>query len=480
MQILATIASIALLFDQGLAAPEPQTPAGYGYGKKPSCPADQCFSKIRLNRPAAKIASSVCSKYIKYTATVTKTTTSSSTTTITTTTKVDETPTPPTVTSTSTVTSTPPAVTESPICATTTSTVPGTFTTSVDYIVRGAEPGLKKRAVPMVNVPSVLGAGCGSGKPFTSKISSACSCLLGTTKTKTSTATSTVSVTTTVTSTNTLAPGTTTTTTTVTDPTPTSTDCQTTTVTTTTFAGGPRTCGVPVSTYTTAASVTCSNVAPPGETNGYFRIEGGSEGNIFDGCIVAGPRNITTPSGGTHLCDGTNNNANPAPGGTLTTQIDAAGRQEGFGYDGSYSTTFQDFFITSISATTQTGNQFWGVLRNRVFTSRGGCQEQSFNGDEGLWAFDAFAPNRVFLSLSPAVAVVRPGETITVTILAGNPNNGATIPASGATLGTGSPAGADGSVQLTAPTAPGCYLYKAERTNAIRSNALYLTVADDL
>lgn len=41
MQILATIVSIALLFEQGLAAPEPQTPAGYGYGKKSSCPAGE-------------------------------------------------------------------------------------------------------------------------------------------------------------------------------------------------------------------------------------------------------------------------------------------------------------------------------------------------------------------------------------------------------------------------------------------------------
>ncbi|KAM3416282.1 hypothetical protein BST61_g7888 [Cercospora zeina] len=244
--------------------------------------------------------------------------------------------------------------------------------------------------------------------------------------------------------------------------------------------GGERTCGAPVAAYTQQASVTCPNVAPPRETNQYFRIEGGSEGNVFDGCIASGPENITTPSGGTHLCDGTNNGANPAPGGTLTTQINAAGEQEGLGFDGTYSNQFQDFFINSISQTTSTGNAFWGVLRNRVFTARGGCQEYNNNGDEGLWAFDAFAPNREFLSVSPAIAVVRPGESLTVTVLAGNPNNGAIRPAQGATLGSGSTADATGALALTAPTAPGCYLYKAERSNAIRSNALYLTVTDDL
>lgn len=119
-------------------------------------------------------------------------------------------------------------------------------------------------------------------------------------------------------------------------------------------------------------------------------------------------------------------------------------------------------------------------MRNRIFTSRGGCQEYNSNGDEGLWAFDAFAPDRAFLSLSPAVVVVRPGEAVTVTVLAGNPNNGITRPAQGATLGIGSPADANGVVIITAPTEQGCYQYKAEASNAIRSNALYLTVAEAL
>ncbi|CAK1364961.1 unnamed protein product [Cercospora beticola] len=465
MQILAAVVSLALLLEQGFASPEPPSPAGYGYGKKPSCPADECFSKIRLNKPVAKIASSVCSKYIKYTATVTKTTTTSSTTTITTTTKVVQRPTQPTITSTTTVTSTPPAVTvTNPFtCATTTKTVEEPFPTFVNYVSRGAEPDLKKRAVPTVNVPSVLGAGCGSGKPFTSKISSACSCLLGATKTRTSTATSTVSVTTTITSTSTVPVGTTTTTTTVTDPIPTSTDCQTTTVTTTTYTGA-FSCGGPISsTYTTEITRTCTNVAPPGQTNADFRIEGGSEGTIFDDCIVSGPRNVTTPSGGTHKCDGTNNNANPAPGSTLTTNA------------------VEDFSIFRISATTETGTQSWRILRNRFLRDEtGGCRLPSFNDDDNLWAFDAFAPNVGALRVFPSIAVVRPGETITVGVTSRNSRNGIDTAAQGATLGTGSTTDANGNLQLTAPTTPGCYQYKAERNNSIRSNALYLTVLDGL
>jgi len=85
------------------------------------------------------------------------------------------------------------------------------------------------------------------------------------------------------------------------------------------------TCGVPVSTYTIGAKITCSGTgATPQETVARFRIEGGSVGTIYEGCIAAGPKDITTPSGGTHKCDGTNNNANPSPGGTMNTALDAA------------------------------------------------------------------------------------------------------------------------------------------------------------
>lgn len=253
------------------------------------------------------------------------------------------------------------------------------------------------------------------------------------------------------------------------------TSCSTSTVTTYGgLCGGPA---VTAASYTTAGTYTCTQSGlAPGETNNRFRIEGGSEGNIYDGCIVSGPRNITTPSGGTRLCDGTNNNANPSPGGTFTTDIDSAGRLEGFDFDGTYSNQFQDFFISRISSTAQSGNQFWGVLRNRVFTARGGCQEQVSPNDEGLWAYDAFAPSRTFLDLDRDYAVVRPGESVAVTVLAVDPNSGNSFPAGGATLGTGSVADANGVIVFTAPSTDGCYQYKAEMTNAIRSKAFYLSV----
>jgi hypothetical protein len=149
-------------------------------------------------------------------------------------------------------------------------------------------------------------------------------------------------------------------------------------------------CGVPIQYYT-SGTVTCSNTSPSPSSNALLRIEGNdSEGTIFEGCIVSSPRQVTTPSGSTHQCDGTNNSANPSPGTTPTDQIDEAAKRIGFTYDGSYDNTFSDYFITRIGQLSQTSTQFWGLLRNEQFTPVGGCQQIVGNGDRTLWAFDVF------------------------------------------------------------------------------------------
>nr|POE63109.1 hypothetical protein CFP56_04012 [Quercus suber] len=438
---------------------------------------DKCFSSARLSPSSAKAASSYCTSFIKFTPVVTKTATATTVTTVVSTAVVNATPASVTTTQTNTIT--PAPVTVSSTCATTTSTVAGTFTTSIDYVSRSSAPGgnMNKRAQTTA-LTAQISANCGSGKSFTSAMNSACSCLLGTTKTTTTTSTKTATSTVTKTVTNTLVPQTQTTVQTITLPASTATDCQTATATTTTYPGGAGlTCGVPVSVYTTGGSITCASAASPSQTNARFRIEGGSsEGTIFDGpCIAAGPETITTPSGGSHLCDGTNGGANPAPGGTLTTAIDAAGDQNGFGFDGTYTNSFQDFFIQTIGNTAQTNNQYWGVLRQLTFTSRGGCQEYNSPG-EGLWAFDAFNAN-AFLALSSEYAVVAPGQSVTLQVLQTDGNGAALSPAAGASFAEQT-TDANGNVAFTAPTTPGCYQYKATRNGSIRSSAFYLTVAN--
>ena len=64
-----------------------------------------------------------------------------------------------------------------------------------------------------------------------------------------------------------------------------------------------------------------------------LRIEGATD-TIYEGKIGTAPGLVTTPSGGTHECDGTNNNANPNPGSTATTALQSAAGICGFGFDG--------------------------------------------------------------------------------------------------------------------------------------------------
>lgn len=191
---------------------------------------------------------------------------------------------------------------------------------------------------------------------------------------------------------------------------------------------------------------------------------------------MAGPRTITTSSGGTHLCDGTGSNggANAAPGTTITDQLDAASKLDTFPYDGTYDSAYYDYFITSIGQRPETSDQFWGVLRNDTYTSVGGCQSDVQYGDTSLWAFDAFNMNG-FLHISPDYAVANAGVgSVTVTITS-NDGDGTVQQFGGATF-AGLTSGSNGQVTFPVPSTPGCYQMKATASSQLRSNAFYLTV----
>jgi hypothetical protein len=67
---------------------------------------------------------------------------------------------------------------------------------------------------------------------------------------------------------------------------------------------------------------------------------------------------VTTPSGGSHECDGTNNGANPNPGATCSSALQAAALLCGFSFDGTYDSEFADFFITTIGTSAETSTKF--------------------------------------------------------------------------------------------------------------------------
>ena len=81
--------------------------------------------------------------------------------------------------------------------------------------------------------------------------------------------------------------------------------------------------------------VHCSAETPAVEPEAIVnvRIEG-DENTIFDAFILSKVKTITTSSGGTHRCDGTNNDASTIPVPTMTSSLDIAASQEDFTWDG--------------------------------------------------------------------------------------------------------------------------------------------------
>jgi hypothetical protein len=198
-----------------------------------------------------------------------------------------------------------------------------------------------------------------------------------------------------------------------------------------------------------------------------LRIEG-STTTIFEGAVLTSGHNVTTVSGGTRHCDGTNNHANHSPGATCTSALDDAAKAHHFTFDGTYSATFDDFFITSIAGNTQTSTEFWGILLDFEFIPVGGCQQEVKPNDEVLFAFDAFNKDH-FLKLSgPGTAQV--GKPVTLTVTDGRDGS----PVAGAAV-NGKTSGANGAVSVTF-TKAGETGVKATKSDSIRSNQLTIKV----
>ncbi|KAG7009657.1 hypothetical protein G7Y79_00002g007720 [Physcia stellaris] len=225
---------------------------------------------------------------------------------------------------------------------------------------------------------------------------------------------------------------------------------------------------VPGSCVTRPPSQIANGLKPANRSIVNLRIEGATT-TIYEAPIFSGPRNITTASGGTHKCDGTNLHANPSPGNTPTDALDAASKLANFPYDATYSAAFDDYFITSIGASPQSSDRFWGLLVNFQLSPVGGCQYEVKSGDRVLWAFDAFNKSH-FLKVQPELLVVREGSSRVVTV-----TDGATgAPIQGAVI-DGVVTDKSGKATLTFSKV-GAFEYKAMRDDSIRSNALGVVV----
>ena len=101
---------------------------------------------------------------------------------------------------------------------------------------------------------------------------------------------------------------------------------------------------------------------------------------------------------------------------------------------------------------------------NGKFSNVGGCQVKLNQGDETLYAFDAFSKAAVLRLAGPGTATVGQPMNVNVTDTQND------VPAANASVG-GATTGTDGVATLTF-SAEGIYRLKADRADAIRSNTL--------
>jgi len=216
---------------------------------------------------------------------------------------------------------------------------------------------------------------------------------------------------------------------------------------------------LPVAASATAAPIDVS-----------LRIEGRTT-TIYEGPLRTDVRAVNGGDGsGAHQCG----SGRPSVGGALA-DVAAVG---GFDWRGTWNPDFQDFFVERIGAdkSSTASASFWAVLVDWRY-SGGACATDLDPGDQILWAYDtAFRPLLLSLTGPARVAV---GEPFAVAVRDGwvRADSGADGgPVAGAQVGGAATDGAGRAVLSF--DSPGLQRLKAERSDAIRSNALDVCVGD--
>jgi hypothetical protein len=208
------------------------------------------------------------------------------------------------------------------------------------------------------------------------------------------------------------------------------------------------------------------------------RVEG-AQSTIYEGTLTTDARTITMGPGptfgapypgGTHLCDG-RSGGNPGkyagPGGSPNTALDDASKLGAFSWYGFFDSGFGDFFVATIGGEGAIAGPYWDVRTEYESNAFGGCQIELDNGDEVLFAIDAFGKPGLKLS-GPATA--RPGVPFPVSVTDGDTD--AVVP--DATVG-GQVTQPDGRASVQFDT-PGPKTLKASKDGTVRSNALNVCV----
>ncbi|MGV9313934.1 DUF4430 domain-containing protein [Streptomyces sp. NPDC003691] len=142
-----------------------------------------------------------------------------------------------------------------------------------------------------------------------------------------------------------------------------------------------------------AAPAAAAPAAPAHRTNAPVKVSltvQGPDGLLFSGKVRTRGHDVTTASGGTHKCDGTNGGAHPAKVPTPTAALDDAARKHGFTWDGPWYPSFDDFFVDTIKNVSGGASAYWSIAVNGTPTPVGGCQFRIKSGDLVSFTWTAF------------------------------------------------------------------------------------------
>lgn len=192
------------------------------------------------------------------------------------------------------------------------------------------------------------------------------------------------------------------------------------------------------------------------------RVEGAEE-TLFEGRVNTDGHTIDG-----QVCDGTNGGANPSPVAVHTAALDDASKKGGFEWTRSYNPDFSDFLVNSIFDETPATGFFWSAYTNGAFNQVGGCQQKVEAGDEVLYAVANGNEKGVLQLTGPKTATV--GKNFKLKVLNGLDKK----PFAGVKLGKVK-VPANGVLKVKA-TKKGKFVFKAEAPDAIRSNAVVVSV----
>lgn len=116
----------------------------------------------------------------------------------------------------------------------------------------------------------------------------------------------------------------------------------------------------------------------------------GPDGLLFQKKIVTWGHDVTTATGGTHKCDGTNGSAHATKVPTPTAALDHAAKRNGFTWDGAWYASFDDYSVNTVKGVNGGGSAYWNISVNGVPTPVGGCQFEIENGDQIAFTWTSF------------------------------------------------------------------------------------------